>query len=850
MGPALVRHDTLLREAITSHEGFVFKTVGDAFCAVFGDSHNALSAAIAAQRALFAEDWGLVGPIRVRMGLHFGPAEFRENDYFGGTLNRVARIAAAGHGGQILVSLALADALATQAEAAFQPLGEFHLRNLNRVERIFQANADGLPDSFPPLRSQKILPHNLPAATTSFIGRELETERVKELLGRTRILSLTGTGGTGKTRLAIETARELLETYPDGVWLVELAALDAGSKLSDAVAAVLDVREEPGRPMCETIASTLSGRNSLLVLDNCEHILENVARDVTALLACCPKLSILATSRQPLHVGGELVFSVRPLPSFDIWKRPHDQAISAAEIADFPAVQLFVQRAQLIVPEFELTDANAADVARICWRLDGIPLAIELATARLKVLSPSQIAARLNDQFRLLKGGGQSGPRHQQTLRTLIDWSYYLLSDPEKVLFERLGVFAGGRTFESVESVCAGGSVEQDDILDLLQALADKSLISMESDEAGSRFTLLESVWQYSREKLRSSGEFDKIRDRHLDHYLQLAETAAPHLLGPNPAGWLRRLTSESINLRFALEWAAERPPTAESALRLIGALDRFWEICGNLDEARRHIDAILARPDCEDLPLLYARALAGAGRVAWTQDRYDEGQIYLDRAHKIFAGLGQTYNLGLICGSEGFLAWSRGDRALAATFFDQAEAIGRQSANQRISAMALAGKGTMAAASGDLATALEMKLSSLAMFRTIGDKWVTGYSLWGVAQVALALGQPAEAREALREWAAIASELGNRWAIPYIIQLLADAARIEGQPELSARLFGAAEKLREKCGLRLTANEQSVYFASIKALGLTIPADQLEMLWTAGRHLRPEPALELALAG
>ncbi len=850
MGPALARHDAILRGAIEAHGGFVFKTVGDAFCAAFGDAMEALRSTLVAQRALFAEDWGAVGPLRVRMGLHVGPAEFRDGDYFGGTLNRVARISSAGHGGQILVSHALAEALGTVSEAGFQSLGDFRLRNLHRVERIFQANADGLPQAFPPLRSPKNLPHNLPAATSSLIGRARELEQVKEAVSSARVLTLTGTGGTGKTRLALEAARELLEDYPDGVWLVELATLDTGSGVVDALAAVLEVREEPGRPLRESLCATLAGRNALLVLDNCEHLLDEVARNVSALLECCPKLRVLATSRQPLHVRGETTVPVRPLPALDIWKRPRDRAITPEDLEAFPAVQLFVERARGVIPGFALTEANAADVARICWRLDGIPLAIELAAARLRVLAPAQIAARLNDQFRLLKGGDQTTLPHQQTLRTLIDWSYDLLGGPERVLFQRLGVFAGGRTLESIESICAGGPVDEDDILDLLQSLADKSLIFMESDEEGTRFTLLESVWQYAREKLQADGEFDELRDRHLAHFLSLADDASPHLFGPDPGGWLRRLSAEALNLRFALEWAAERPGSAEAGLRMIASLCRHWEICGNLEEARRHIEAILARPDCDAFPLWHARAMAGAGRIAWAQDRYEDGQVFLDRAMQIFSDQGRKDELGQICGSGGFLAWSSGNRQKAIELFDRAGEIGSESGDRRLLAMALAGRGTIAAAGGDLEGALEIKRQALEMFRSIGDKWTTGYSLWGVAQVALALGQAAEAREALREWAAIASELGNRWATPYILQHLADAARIEGNAELSARIFGISEKLRGKFGLSFTPSEQMTWDASVEALRKCLPPESLQTLWNAGAHLRPESALEIALQG
>ncbi len=848
MGPALARHDALLRSEIESHDGFVFKTVGDAFCAAFATPEQGLDAALGAQKKLFAEDWGLVGPLRVRMGLHTGPAEFRDNDYFGGTLNRAARISSAGHGGQVLCSQMIADLLREQMpEAGFVPLGDFRLRNLNRTERIYQVNVSGLPVSFPPLRSQQNLPHNLPIPQTSFVGRTGELEQVKELLGKTRVLTLLGTGGTGKTRLAIEVGRELLDDYPDGVWLVELALLEKDAPLSDAVAASLGIREEPGRALCETLSSFLCGRKILLILDNCEHLMESVTRETSALLSCCKNLHVLATSRQALHISGEITFPLRPLEAFDVWHRPKDSPVTAEGIAGFDAVKLFVERAQAVLPGFRLTDENAADIARICWRLDGIPLALELAAARLRVLTPAQIAERLNDQFRLLKG--HSVLPHQQTLRALIDWSYDLLTPPEKLLFHRLGIFVGGRTIEAVEAVCTGDSVE--DVLDLIQQLADKSLLFIEQDPvSGPRYTLLESVWQYAREKLKESGEMEILQEKHLAYYLEVVEEADPHLSGPDPARFLKKLSSDNLNLRYALEWAAERPGGAEPGLRLLSGLGRYWEICGNLEEAGRHCQAVLARPDCGAFPHWHAHALTAAGRIAWARDRYAEGRLFFEKGIALFEEQGNDEMTGFACGSEGFLVFSQGDRDLARQFFEKTRELGERTSSRKLQALAISGEGSIAAGDGHLEHAFELKRRALQLFRETGDRWIVGYSLWSFAHVALDLGRPQPAREALVEWAQIARELGNRWALPFIVQHLANTARLEGKPDLAARLFGAAEQQREKNGFRLSAPEQLSYEASLKALQALLAPEILLTLWTAGRHLRPETAMELALAG
>ncbi len=852
MGPALARHDAIMRTAIQNAGGHVFKTVGDAFCAAFPSPESGLQAAVGAQQTLFAEDWGPTGPLRVRMGLHMGPVEFRDEDYFGGTVNRVARICAAGHGGQVLVSEAVKGMFQDEDTAiTFQSLGDFRLRNLNRVERIFQVHAPGLPEKFPPLRSQQNLPHNLPAPATSFVGRERELEQVKALLGRTRLLTLLGTGGTGKTRLAIEVGRELLESYADGVWLVELATVSEASGLADVLAAALGVREEPGRPLPETLASYIRQREMLLLLDNCEHLLSAVVQGIAGLLATCPRLHVLATSRQALRLPGETTYPLRPLETFNVWTRPRESRATAAEIGAFEAVRLFVERARAVQPSFELTDANAPDIARICWRLDGIPLALELAAARLRVLTPSQISERLNDQFRLLKGGNQAVLPHQQTLRALIDWSYDLLEPRERVLFHRLGVFAGGRTLDAVETVCTGGEVDPDDVLDLLEQLADKSLIFIETEDGGPpRYTLIESVWQYSREKLAESGEFDALRDRHLTYCLRMAEEASRHLFGSDPAPSIKRLQSETLNLRLALERAAERPDGGEEALRLLAALERFWEICGNLEDARRHSEAILARPDVTDFPAWHGRALICAGRIAWAQDRYEEGIALLDRALEILAPLDDPANTGLLHGYRGFLVFSSQNVEAARTCFHRAAEIGEETRDPRVRAIARAGFGSIAAATGEMEEALKIKREALAMFRAVGDKWIVGYSLWGLAQVCLALGKTVEARSALREWAAIAREVGNRWSAPYLIQHLAEAALLEGNPLLAARLLGAAEALREQLGIRFAVMEQMQYDRTVETLRSQIATDELRTHWEAGRHLRRQAAIDLALEG
>jgi predicted ATPase/class 3 adenylate cyclase len=505
MRTALARHDALLRQAIESRGGHVFKTVGDAFCAVFSSAPDAARASLDAQRALHAADWDAVGAVRVRMALHTGEADERGGDYFGPALNRVARLLAIGHGGQVLVSSAAEAAIhgALSAEASLRDWGSHRLKDLQEPEHVYQLCAPDLPaEEFPPLRSLQAFANNLPVQATSFIGRERDIAEIQRLLSSARLLTLNGAGGVGKTRLALQAAADLLETYGDGVWLVELAPLADPDLVPQTVAFALGVREEPGRPFTQTLADYLRNKKLLLLLDNCEHLVDACARLADTLLRSCPDLQILATSREALGVPGERTYR---LPSLGL---PDPARLPPMDVlAQFESVRLFRERAQLHQPAFAVTAANAPALAQVCHRLDGIPLAIELAAARVRSLPVEQIAARLDDRFRLLTGGSRTALPRQQTLRALMDWSYGLLTDGEKTLLRRVSVFSGGWTLEAAETVCAGDGVDDWEILDLLTRLVDKSLIVYEERDGEARYRLLETVRQYAQERLQESGE-------------------------------------------------------------------------------------------------------------------------------------------------------------------------------------------------------------------------------------------------------------------------------------------------------------------------------------------------------
>jgi predicted ATPase/class 3 adenylate cyclase len=552
MQASLTRHDELLRLAIEEHGGYLFKTVGDAFCCAFPTAPDALEAALEAQRLLLKERWGESTTLRVRMALHIGAAEERDGDYFGPPVNRVARLLSAAHGGQVLLSLPTHEMVRDQLPAGMSltDLGEHRLKDLFRPERVFQLSAPELQSEFPPLRTLDAYRNNLPLQPTPLIGREKEVSEVCDLLrgDETRLLTLTGPGGTGKTRLALQAAADLLDDFSDGAFLVPLATLTEAELLLPTVAETLGVRESGEQPLDESLKDYLSERRVLLVLDNFEQVL-GAAPTVTELLAGAPGLKVLATSRAPLGLYGEKEYAVPPLSVPDVRHLPDLKTLSQYE-----AVRLFIERAKSAKADFEVTDDSAPAVAEICVRLDGLPLAIELAAARIKMLPPRAMLHRLGSRLKLLTGGARDLPERQRTLRGTIEWSHALLDEGERTLFGRLAVFSGGRTLEAIEAICDAEGDLPVDAFDGISSLVDKSLLRQEEGPGGEpRFVMLETVHEFAREKLRQSAEAEQIKRVHAEYFLTVAEEAFPELRGPHQLEWLERLEAEHDNMRAAL---------------------------------------------------------------------------------------------------------------------------------------------------------------------------------------------------------------------------------------------------------------------------------------------------------
>ncbi len=805
---AVARHDAILRTIIAKAGGHVYKTIGDAFQAAFAFPGQAVSAALNAQRALAAHDWETSEPLRVRMGIHIGPAVAEGNDYTTShTLNRVARIMSCGHGGQILLSLEVADLVRRDlpADVSLRDMGKQRMKGLTHLEHLFQVVVPDLPAAFPPLGTLDPLRTNLPAQLTSFIGREKESAEIKQLLASHRLVTLTGPGGTGKTRLALHVAAELLADdspplpsqwgrelggegrFPNGVWLIELAPLGDPALVPQAVASALGLREDSVRSTLTTLTDFLSGRQLLLILDNCEHVIEACAQLADALLRACPNVRILASSREALGVAGEATFRVPSLRAPDIRRVPALDTLSQYE-----AVQLFVERAATVLPGFELTAENAPALAQVCARLDGIPLALELAAARVNVLRVEQIAARLDDRFRLLTGGSRTAVPRQQTLRALIDWSHDLLAEPERVLLRRLSVFTGGWTLEAAEAVCAGDGIEQYDILDVLTQLVNKSLVVGEREQGQeTRYRLLETIRQYALERLAASGEADARRWQHAAHYLGLAETVDAQLGRAGQGVWLARLEREIDNLRGALEWAFGGGD-AEVGARLAGALagmrsrwGGFWLARGYSAEGRRWLEAALARGS-DVAPAIRAMLLLQAGYAykdlaEWSDDGWQRTYALLEESLALFRAVGDRGGIAAVLTAQGAHAWGLGDYPQSTQRLNEALALYREIGDRYGITRVLHTLGDTAGDQGETARATGLLSESLALAREQGFVVQVPLILNGLGDVACRQGEYERAMALYWEALALLQNVGDRWEVLWPLRNLGWLAVVVG---------------------------------------------------------------------
>jgi predicted ATPase/class 3 adenylate cyclase len=883
MQQALARHDEILRDVIEQHGGYDFKTVGDAFCCAFSTASDALEAALVAQRALLGAKWGDTGPLRVRMTLHTGATEERDGDYFGPPLNRVARLLSAGHGGQVLLSAAAQEMVRDQLPAGtgLRDLGELRLKDLFRPERVFQLVASDLPSEFPPLRTLDYYRNNLPIQPTPLVGREKEVAEVCEWLSRpeVRLLTLTGAGGTGKTRLALQAAAELTEEFEEGVFFVSLAAISDPELVVGAVAGTLGVKEMGGRPVLETLTDYLREKQLLLILDNFEQVLE-AAPIVSELLSAAPNLKVLATSRIPLRLYGEHEYSVPSLALPDLQRAP-----SGERLTQYEAVRLFIERAQAAKADFSVTNDNALAVAQICHRLDGLPLAIELAAARIKLLTPQAMLARLGNRLKLLTGGARDLPERQRTLRATLEWSHALLEWDERALFGRLSVFARGRTLEAIEAVCDPEGDLAVEVLDGVGSLVDKSLLRQEEGVGGEpRFVMLETVHEFAREKLEESGEGEKVRRRHAAFFLAFAEGVEPRLWGPEDTMWLHRLEAELDNMREALSWALERGE-AELGLRLAAALWRFWEARGYYDEGRRWLEDALEKKGRASASVR-AKALMAVAWLAHAQVDVDRAEaaaqegLKLSDEVEIGSSLAASFRILL-----GIAARIRGDyerakdlvkeslklsqeahdklgiaHALlelgnasdswyeAKEFYEEAITLCREVGYAVRLADILGSLGYISLLEGDYARAVELNEEAAALRREHGYKGRLEFDLDNLGWAALLQGDHERARTSFEDSLTLCKELGEKMIASESLEGLACVAAAEGESERAARLFGAAESLREAVGYQHDPEEDALREPYLAMVRSRLDDASWEGAWAEGRGTTFDEAISYAL--
>jgi predicted ATPase/class 3 adenylate cyclase len=795
--PALLaRHNALLREAFERHGGVEVMTEGDAFFVVFSNPVAAVRAAGDAQRALRAEQWPEGREVRVRMGLHTGEAVLGGDNYVGLDVHRASRVASAGHGGQTLLSDATRGLVeqGLSAEFGFRDLGRHRLKGLPAPERIFQLTAADIPSDFPPIRSLEARANNLPVSLTSFIGRERQVAEITERLSSTRLLTLTGPGGTGKTRLGIRVAEEVIGEYEDGCWFVALDLLRDPELVPVTIADVLRLKVPPDQSAISALESWLAERRVLLVLDNFEQV-PDAAGHVAALLDAAPRLRVLVTSRVPLGLYGEQEYPVPPLASATELRLA--ATASAEALSQYEAVQLFIERSISVKPDFRVTNANAPAVAEICARLDGLPLAIELAAARIKLLSPEQMLDRLAQSLSLLASTAQNLPARQRTLRGAIDWSYDLLSESEQRLFGRLSVFRGGFTLDAAEQVTAGAELGAD-VLEGVSSLVNKSLLRTEEQAVETRFAMLQTIREYARERLSESGEASAVMKSHALHFFGLARESEDQLMGTEQVQWLERLDREHDNLRAAFERATELR-IVDEALTAAGAMWRYWQLRAHFAEARGILERLLKEPAVA--PEARARALTGAGGIAyWQGDSEATGRHYRE-ASALYESIGDRVRLADSLYNESYVPLLLGEPAAARPLLERAVPLFREAGNEIGATEAEWLIGFSYFMEGQPAQSLPFAQRALEAYRAAGARWSVADSLLGLAYVQAAMGQWPQAAASTRESLGVFRELGNDLGQSMVFEAVGAYAAWLGDGVLSARLLGKAERMKEQLG-------------------------------------------------
>jgi predicted ATPase/class 3 adenylate cyclase len=892
------QHDDLLRKAFKTNGGRVVKTTGDGFHVVFESPADGIAAALAGQEAIAAEKWPLeIGMLKVRMGLHSGESKARDSDFYGTELNRAVRVMGIAHGGQVLVSNAAAGLLRGRLPdgAALIDLGLQRLKGLSDPEQVYQLTHPRLETDFPPLQSSLPNPHNLPTQLTSFIGRAIELQEVKRLMESNRLLTLLGPGGTGKTRLMLQVASELVEHYPDGVWLVELAPYTSPELVVEKTAGVLGVRGQADHPLVDALAVYLRHKETLLLLDNTEHLIQASAELAERLLSVCPQVKILVTSREALSIDGEATFQV---PSMSL---PAAGVVTVAELETAEAAQLFLERARAVQPDFKLNAGNVTAVAEIVRRLDGIPLALELAAARLKVMPAEGIAARLNDRFRLLVSGRRTALPRQQTLQALIDWSWNLLEESEQILLRRLSVFSGGWILEDAQQVAGDAPLDEFAVLDNLEALVDKSLVATGSLPDGSgRFYLLESIRQYAQDRLLEAGEDETLGKRHAAYFAGLVRDAEAADTQVETLAWIKRLVRETDNFRTAFNWMGKHDPLPflESAGKLI-LLDGqgFWSF--SPPQARRWLERAIEIGRKAEVPeemvqehqLHLGLALGAMSSINFFLGRHEEGATAGAQALSILRPLGESRYLAFVIGIYAYNLNYLGRWREAFEAGEEASELARAQKDGLRLSIALAVLGLSTLMSGDIEKVYEYLRAGKAVIKELGSSWVgltilmmegRLFAITGDLESAESIyreaihgfqgyGEPAQmnitrselahtlrrqgkweqALPLYRETILYFRDRGHEPAVANQLECFAYIAIAQQEPQKAGLLLGAAQAIRERTNNPIHLPwETADYEQAMEKLGEMLGSDGRDATLSEGRSMVLDKAVSFALTG
>jgi predicted ATPase/DNA-binding SARP family transcriptional activator len=828
----------LLQEAFTAHGGREIEWHDDTFLYAFTSVREAVAAAAEVQRRAVEHEWPDGAEVRVRVGIHTGEPALVGERYVGLDVHRVAQIRSAAHGGQILVSREARALLGELSGGmALRDLGAQRLKDLEEPERLFQLAVPGLRDAFPPPRGLHTT--NIAVPASSFVGRERELAELRRLLldPKVRLVSLTGPGGSGKSRLAIELASSLLPSFPDGAFVVLLAPIVESALVLPAIARALPVKEVPGQPLAETLERALADKELLLLLDNFEHVLP-AAVDVATLLDNCPRLKLLVTSRAPLRLAAEHLYEVPPLSLADLTKPPDREILLESE-----AVRLFVERAKAVKPAFALDDDSAREAAEICARLDGLPLALELAAARTSILSPAALLARLDSRLTTLSVGARDRPARQRTLRATLDWSYDLLDSSEQTLFARLSVFAGGCRIEAAEAICDPDAELESDIFEGLSSLVEKSLVRQEEMHREPRFSLLETMREYALERLEKEGATQALRRRHAGYYLEFAEQTAPRLGDPDQKLWLDRLETDHDNLRAALAWLRDTGAHI-SHLRMATVLMRFWFNNDHLLEGRRWIESALRdAPDAP--PALRARALAAAAEVT---ARTGDPRAARPLALEALALAREVDDHALVARMLQMQAVAAGMKA----DFDAAVAL----CEQALAELPTDAEPQLRARSRFMLSRFEHRRGNLTRARGLyeklnrdageaGDTHLIAATLSGFGDIALEEGDPTSARRLHAESLTLCRRIGSKAMSGERLAALAATAAARAEPLSAGRLWGALEALEEQLGVF----DLPPWLPDYKAQLSTVAGEEFEIGREAGHGMELDEAIDYALS-